>query len=375
MFHSSRKFVCAVLCGASFWVSACSSEAASGAAVAATAGTLGTEQAAGVGTAIGGAGAAAAGQSGAAGAAAMSGGATAGTAGAAGRAASAGAGPAAASGASGSANSNAGGASGAVAGSGTSGTSGTSGMAGATATPAALGPDCGADPLASKQPYGSGFYQQFSGLFGCTAAADVALFRKMLPEKFEMPADPKVCFYMIDFIISSVGRYHEAAILLPTTYKGESGKYVLTMDLDNTLAITGGRAVGFPKYRGQVELANTGNDWTGTASANGSVDLKVTYKAQCNKTDEFQWPDFLNITPIPSGTTSSEAFLPPRTGSVLKVPAEYLTPPAFYSLKGTVTLEIKDDKPWNGLIDESKPFPGLWTTFVGGIDLGNQPLD
>jgi hypothetical protein len=254
-----------------------------------------------------------------------------------------------------------------------SGGSAAAGSGGTTAP--ALGPDCDVDPLASKKPYGSGFYQQFTGLFGCTPPADLALYREMLPAKFEMPAEPLVCFYTIDFKISGVGPYHEAAILLPATYKGQSGKYVLTMDLDNAAATSGGRAVGFPKYRGQVTLEQHGHDWVGTASANGKVDLQATYTGRCTKSDEFPWPDFFNLTPIPAGTTSTQAFLPPRTGSVLMVPAEYLVPPAFNSLKGSIQLEIDDALPWNGLVDESKPFDGLVSSFVGGIDLGNRPLD
>jgi hypothetical protein len=278
-------------------------------------------------------------------------------------------------------------------GAGTGGAAAGSGKAGAVATPTAgsggasagasaagvaapaLGPDCSSDPLAGKQPYGSGFYQKFHGLFGCTPPADLALFRKMLPDKFEMPTDPQVCFYIIDFEISSVGSYHEAAILLPITYKGQSGKYVLTMDLDNRAATSGGRAIGFPKYQGQVSVERNGNDWTGIASANGTEDLKASYTGQCTKSDEILWPDFINLTPIPSGTSSSQAFLPPRTGKAVRVPAEYLSDKTFHSLKGDIKLEIGDHLPWNGLVDETKPFPGLWSAFVGGVDLGNQALD
>ena len=97
-----------------------------------------------------------------------------------------------------------------------------------------LGPDCNVDPLASEDTYGSGFSEQFRGLFGCTVPADLALFREMLPAKFEMPRDPQVCFYAIDFIVGSLGPYHEVALLLPVTYAGETGKYVLSMALDSS---------------------------------------------------------------------------------------------------------------------------------------------
>jgi hypothetical protein len=239
-----------------------------------------------------------------------------------------------------------------------------------------LGPDCAGDPLASAQPFGRGFYQEFRGLFGCTEPADMALYRRMLPEKFDVPATPEVCFYTIDFQISGVGPYHEVAILLPITYAGMSGKYVLTMALDNGPATTGGRAVGFPKYiASSVTLTNSGNDWVGSAENQGRIDFRASYTAECRADSTFPWPDFINLTPIPSGTTSSEAFLSPRTGNALMVPAEYLVDPAFSSLKGSVRLEIGDHLPWNGLIDESKPLPGLFVRFKGGIDLGNRPLD
>jgi len=263
----------------------------------------------------------------------------------------------------------------ALGGTGGSALGGAGAPAAGSGSASATGDACVADPLASKKPFGSGFYQKLTGLFGCTVPADLALYRKMLPEKFAMPTEPQVCFYVIDFEISSVGRYHEAAILLPATYKGEKGSYVLTMDLDNAAAISGGRALGFPKYRGEVTLEQNGHDWTGTARAMGAVDLRASYTGACTQSDAFLWPDFFNLTPLPSGTTSTEAFLPPRSGSVLRVPAEYLEPPTYYSLNGSVTLEINDTLPWNGLVDETKPFPGLLSHFVGGINLGRQALD
>jgi len=242
-------------------------------------------------------------------------------------------------------------------------------------TQPALGPDCATNPLDSEQPFGRGFYQEFEGLFGCTAPADLALYREMLPAKFALPANPEVCFYINDFKISSVGPYHEAALLLPVTFAGESGKYVLSMALDNQAATSGGRAVGFPKYIGEVSLTNQGNDWVGTARQGGQVDLEATYTGECRAEDVFPWPDFINLTPIPAGTTSSQAFLSPRTGSAVMVPAEFLTEPAYYSLKGMIKLVIADDLPWNGLVDETKAFPGHLVRFKGGINLGNQPLD
>jgi hypothetical protein len=40
-----------------------------------------------------------------------------------------------------------------------------------------------------------------------------------------------------------------------------------------------------------------------------------------------------------------------------------------------VRLEIRDDLPWNGLVDETKPFPGLMTWFIGGVGWSTIRLD
>jgi hypothetical protein len=250
------------------------------------------------------------------------------------------------------------------------GSAGAAAAAGSGSGPT-LGQDCEDDPLASEQPFGSGFFQQFRGLMGCTAAADLALYRQLLPTKLDMPSAPQVCFYTLDFMISGVGPYHEAALLLPIEYAGMPGKYVLTMPLDNAAANAGGRAIGFPKYMSEVTLTQSGNDWTATSGK----DLSIQYTGECVSEDVFLWPDFINLTPIPAGETSSEAFLPPREGRALMVPAEHLTEPKYYSLRGQVTLSIGDHLPWNGLVDETKPFTGYLTTFKGGIDLGNRPLE
>jgi len=238
-----------------------------------------------------------------------------------------------------------------------------------------LGPDCETDPLENESPLGRGFYQQFSGLFGCTAPADMQLYREMLPEKFVTPANPQVCFYTVDFIISGVGRYHEMAILMPITYKDSTGKYVLSMALDNMAATTGGRNIGFPKYIGDVTVTQNQNDWAGTAIDDNGIDFQALYANSCVVKDTMPFPHFINLIPIPSGETVDEAFLSPRTGSALMVPSTMLENPAYYSLQGEVLVEIGDHLPWNGLFNEKTPFAALFAAFKGGIELGNVPLD
>jgi len=239
-----------------------------------------------------------------------------------------------------------------------------------------LGPDCGKDPLANEQPLGRGFFQAFRGLFGCTKPADLALYRQMLPEKFEMPADPQVCFYVFHFAISGVGPYNEAAILMPITYAGQAGKYVLTMPLDNLAASSGGRAQGFPKYIAEeVSVSEDGTNWTGVVRNAGEIDLQASYTGACREGGDFPFPDFINLTPIAISASQNAAYIAPRTGSALVIPAEYLVEPKFYSLQGSVQMQINDALPWNGLFDESQAFPAQLVTFKGGIDLGSRALD
>jgi hypothetical protein len=247
----------------------------------------------------------------------------------------------------------------------------------ATAGSAAmLGADCAADPLANLEPLGRGFFQEFRGLFGCTKPADLALYRQMLPEKFEMPADPQVCFYIVHFAVSGVGPYNEAAILMPVEYAGQSGKYVLTMPLDNVAASSGGRAQGFPKYMAEeVSLSDDGNNWTGVVRNAGQVDLQASYTGACTAGGDFPFPDFINLTPIPISASQDAAYLAPRTGSALMITSDLLADPQFYSLQGTVQMQVGDTLPWNGLFDEAQAFPAQLVTFKGGIDLGSRALD
>ena len=262
--------------------------------------------------------------------------------------------------------------------SGSTGSADSAGSNASAGTAAQLGQDCGKDPLASARPLGRGFFQEFRGLFGCTAPADLALYREVLPEKFDMPADPQVCFYMVHFAVSGVGPYNEAAILLPIEYAGQSGQYVLTMPLDNLAASSGGRAQGFPKYvADEVAVTEDGdNNWTGVVRNAGQVDLQASYTGACREGGDFPFPDFINITPVPSSASQTEAYLAPRTGSALMITSDLLTdPPQFFSLEGTVQMQIGDSLPWNGLFDESQAFPAQLVTFKGGIDLGSRALD
>lgn len=244
-------------------------------------------------------------------------------------------------------------------------------------TDRALGEDCQRDPLEAKKPLGRGFYQQLRGIFGCTTPADVDLYRRMLPAKFETPSNPEVCFYITDFQISGVGPYREAAILLPVTHGGRKGEYVLTMALDNSAATYGGRAIGFPKYiADEVAVTSSGGaNWTARARNRGVIDLQASFTNLCRAVDSFPFPDFINLTPIQPGAPVREAFLSPRSGAALMVPAVHLVAPAYYSLQGKVRLTIGDHLPWNGLVDESSDFDALLVTFKGGIDLGRTPLD
>jgi hypothetical protein len=230
------------------------------------------------------------------------------------------------------------------------------------------------DPTESVAPHSEGFCRQFVGLFGCTRPADLALYRAMLPACFAMPAEPRVCFYFIDFKATSIGPYHEASILLPVSYRGEQGKYALTMPLDSEAAARG-RAAGFPKYMTRVSLVQSGDRWTGSAGSSEVADLRADYTGRGAPDPELPWPDFFNIAPIPVGEVRDRAFLPPRAGRVLRIPGLHLVPPTWFSLRGSVTLAIREDLPWAGLVDASAPFPGLLVRFKGGINLGRQPMD
>ncbi len=81
-----------------------------------------------------------------------------------------------------------------------------------------------------------------------TYETDMDALRQQVPEPLEIP-EPLVKFEFIRMPDSSgFGNYTEAGQVIPVTFRGQKGQYVLSMFLDDEAPIAGGREIwGFPK--------------------------------------------------------------------------------------------------------------------------------
>jgi len=84
--------------------------------------------------------------------------------------------------------------------------------------------------------------------FIITYETDMAALRKQVPEPLEIP-EALVKFEFIKMPDSSgLGSYTEAGQVIPVTFQGKAGQYVLSMFLDDDAPIVAGREIwGFPK--------------------------------------------------------------------------------------------------------------------------------
>jgi acetoacetate decarboxylase len=88
-----------------------------------------------------------------------------------------------------------------------------------------------------------------------TYETDAEALRQVVPAPLEVP-EPLVNFEFIRMPDSSgLGDYTESGQVIPVTFEGETGLYVLSMYLDNEPAIAAGREIwGFPKKLARPSL-------------------------------------------------------------------------------------------------------------------------
>lgn len=102
---------------------------------------------------------------------------------------------------------------------------------------------------ANSPSYPSGPYRFIDReFFIITYETDMNALRKQVPEPLEIP-EAVVKFEFIKMPDSSgFGNYTEAGQVIPVTFKGQKGQYVLSMFLDDEAPIVAGREIwGFPK--------------------------------------------------------------------------------------------------------------------------------
>ena len=222
-------------------------------------------------------------------------------------------------------------------------------------------------------------FKKFHGISAIIDPSDRELYRRLLPDVFDMPDKPLVSLTVVEYVHIAAWpllmSYREGAIALNSLYEDEKGWFILDMPVTKGLAAMTGRRIGFPKKRVEsIEFVPVRGIWRGEVAADGkdmfSVDLSP---------DE-AYPRFEHDRPtctVPAPVLeASHLVRPPRVGSKprrawLQVRSVVRETPM---LPGTAQVSVDASEDWAPLIDETRSWPGVYFQFWGGASISHRSL-
>jgi len=116
---------------------------------------------------------------------------------------------------------------------------------------------------------------------------------KLLPTPLQPAKRPIAIAYIANIPKTNFGvSYIESGLLLRCQFKGEEGSYIISMPVDNDMAMAAGREfIGFPKKMGKLHIKREGKGVEGQVSRQGTTLIEV----QAKLTGKFNAKDALNI--------------------------------------------------------------------------------
>lgn len=195
---------------------------------------------------------------------------------------------------------------------------------------------------------------------------DVGLYRRLLPDQFEMPAHPLVAICITDNI--DVGpwpltRYQLGFISLRSSYRGEEGWHPVTMPENKWVPVWAGRTMGFPKYvADHVSLVQVGDGWRGQVIH--ARELRFALEFVPGDVEAPQWlSDGWDVL----GPTHN--LRPPSRGPRVSIVRENIESDAHRTpdiVTGPVTVICSPGEPAAGLVQSGATFYGSLTTVRDG---------
>ncbi len=123
-------------------------------------------------------------------------------------------------------------------------------------------------------------YYEYDGVFVYYKTDDIALYRLLLPKKFDMPDEPLIRVFVMDYykMDKATLPYQEAAVYLLARYKQKPGWVCLTMPVTSDMARRGGIFFqGYPKIMGDVRINREPSKFTGIFSLKNKTVLEVEF--------------------------------------------------------------------------------------------------
>jgi hypothetical protein len=167
----------------------------------------------------------------------------------------------------------------------------------------------------SEPPY---TYHEFNGIVVFYKTQDLAIYRELLPKVFEMPDEPLVWAFIMDYykMDSATQPYREAAVYLLARYEGKPAWHCITMPVTSDEARIGGiYYLGYPKIMGDVTLRRCCSRYKGQLKLNGKKVMTITLEAKGHAVtnEEKQW--FQKLKAIPQLNILDGKIYQPKFGS------------------------------------------------------------
>ncbi len=218
-----------------------------------------------------------------------------------------------------------------------------------------------------------GMFREFEGITCHFQPKDTALYRKLLPEQFDMPRQPVVTVFFADYL-RVVGwpykhyRYQEWATILKAAWRGEVAWYMLAITVTKWMANVGGRYLGFPKYISDVTLSKRGDNWLGTGMNKGVAEVSLEFCPGVSRPLEDWERELVENESFFKG--DGLVLVPPGRGPrAQRIHLKHVVPPQWKAVPGMARLHTDPGQIWAGLAPEAGEFAGSWNTFRGGINL------
>jgi len=197
------------------------------------------------------------------------------------------------------------------------------------------------------------------------------LYRSLLPPELEMPAAPRIYFYISEFNgtypVRIEGGYREAAVCLRTACKCDSktplekgGWYPLEMPVSAKSALNSGLMMGYPKYMADISLAAGDSGWDAAVKSDGRDFFRMRYE-----------PAEVEVPALEEEEMTVPFYLVP--GGRINIMQNEIAEQNSYSCRPglvSVSVSVNTKARWTGLLDRLElKGPGVLKIITGRFNL------
>ena len=201
------------------------------------------------------------------------------------------------------------------------------------------------------------------------AANRIELYRSLLPPELEMPAVPRIYFYVAEFHgtypVRIEGGYREAAVCLRAGCKRDSktelekgGWFPLEMPVSAKSALGSGLMMGYPKYMADISLKAGDSGYDSAVKVEGREFFSMHYE-----------PAEVEVPALEEEEMTVPFYL--VLGGRINIMQNEIAEQKSYSCRpGMVSVSVNSKAKWTGLLDSPEmKGPGVLKIITGRFNL------